>query len=145
MVSTNEEDVRERQLHEEEHELDRRIDLINVVFGAALGGYIGDVLGAESLSGRRGLILALALVILVCLLVAIRNLIHVLRGTHRGSWKLPLGVVVGGLIFFFIIRGDTYLDMSSLVPVVIGWAAAFAVVLSAHLLMLRQSRKDGNG
>jgi hypothetical protein len=132
--------LRERDLHEEERELDRRIDLINVVFGAALGGYIGDVLGAAHLSGHRGLILALALIILVCLLVAIRNLVHVLRGTHRGSWKLPMGVVVGGLIFFFAIRGDTYLDLSSLVPVAIGWAAAFAVVLSSHLLMLRETR-----
>lgn len=143
MVSDD--DLRQRELHEEERELDRRIDLINVVFGAALGGYIGDVLGAQSLSGKRGLILALALVILVCLLVAIRNLIHVVRGTHRGSWKIPLAVVVGGLIFFFVIRGDTYLDVSALVPVVIGWGAAFAVVLSAHLLMLRESRKNGNG
>jgi hypothetical protein len=144
-VVVNEDDVRQRELREEERELDRRIDLINVVFGAALGGYIGDVLGAQSLSGKRGLILALALVILVCLLVAIRNLIHVLRGTHRGSWKLPLGVVAGGLIFFFAIRGDTYLDLSALAPVVVGWVAAFAVVLSAHLLVLRQSRRNGNG
>ena len=127
-------------LREEERELDRRIDLINVIFGAALGGYIGDVLGAAHLDGNRALILALALVILVCLLVAVRNLIHVLRGTHRGSWKLPLGVVVGGIIFFFAIRGDTYLDLSSLAPVAIGWAAAFAVVVSSHLIMLRQAR-----
>jgi hypothetical protein len=51
-----------------------------------------------------------------------------------------MAVVVGGLIFFFVIRGDTYLDLSSLVPVAIGWAAAFAVVLSSHLLMLRETR-----
>lgn len=124
-------------LLQEERELDRRIDLINVVFGAALGGYIGDVLGQEKLSGHRGLILALALVILVCLLVAVRNLVHVLRGTHAGSWKLPLAVVVAGLAFFFIIRGDAYLDLSSLIPVAVGWAAAFAVVLSAHLLAMK--------
>jgi hypothetical protein len=130
----------EADLREEERELDRRIDLINVVFGAALGGYIGDVLGAAHLSGHRGLLLALALVILVCLLVAIRNLIHVLRGTHHGSWKVPLGIVLGGLVFFFAIRGDTYLDLSALLPVAIGWAAAFAVVLSSHLIMLRQAR-----
>ncbi len=132
--------VRERDRAEEEKELDRRIDLINVVFGAALGGYIGDVMGAAHLSGHKGLVLSLALIILVCLLVAIRNLVHVLRGTHHGSWKLPLVVVVAGLAFFFIIRGDAYLDLSSLVPVVIGWAAAFAVVLSSHLLMLRETR-----
>jgi len=132
--------VRDRDLSEEERELDRRIDLINVIFGAALGGYIGDVLGAAHLDGHRGLILALALVILVCLLVAIRNLIHVLRGTHRGSWKLPLAVVAGGVLFFFAIRGDTYLDLSALAPVAIGWGAAFAVVVSSHLLMLREAR-----
>ena len=132
--------AKELDLHQEERELDRRIDLINVIFGAALGGYIGDVIGQQSLTGHRGLVLALALVILVCLLVAIRNLVHVLRGTHRGSWKLPLGIVVAGLIFFFAIRGDTYLDLSALLPVAVGWAAAFAVVLAAHLLMLRQSR-----
>ncbi|MEO6224835.1 MAG: hypothetical protein ABIO80_03155 [Sphingomicrobium sp.] len=132
--------VKERDRAEEEHELDRRIDLINVVFGAALGGYIGDVLGAAHLSGQRGLILALALVILVCLLVAIRNLVHILRGTHHGSWKIPLTIVVGGLAFFFAIRGDAYLDLSALLPVALGWVAAFAVVLASHLLMLREMR-----
>jgi hypothetical protein len=127
-------------LREEERELDRRIDLINVVFGAALGGYIGDVLGADKLEGHRMAVLALSLVILVCLLVAIRNLIHVVRGTHSGSWKLPSAVVVLGVIFFFVIRGDTYLDLSALAPVAIGWAAAFAVVVSSHFIMLKQSK-----
>jgi hypothetical protein len=131
--------VTERERAEQERELDRRIDLINVIFGAALGGYIGDVLGQESLSGHRGLILALALVILVCLLVAIRNLVHVLKGTHKGSWKLPLAVCIGGLVFFYVIRGDTYLDLTALVPVVVGWAAAFAVVISSQFFMFRKS------
>ena len=132
--------VKERDRSHEEQELDRRIDLINVVFGAALGGYIGDVMGSAHISGQKGLILALSLVILVCLLVAIRNIIHVVRGTHHGSWKLPTLVVVAGMAFFFIIRGDTYLDLSALVPVVIGWTAAFAVVLSSHLIMLKETR-----
>ncbi len=134
--------MREPDRRSEEHELDRRIDLINVVFGAALGGYIGDVLGAAHMGPHRGFLLALALVILVCLLVAIRNLIHVLRGTQHGSWKLPLLVVLFGLGFFFAIRGDAYLDLSALLPVAVGWAAAFAVVLSAHLIMLRQMREN---
>jgi hypothetical protein len=134
--------VKEADRAEEEKELDRRIDLINVVFGAALGGYIGDVLGAEHLDGSRMVVLTVSLVILVCLLVAIRNLIHVMRGTHRGSWKLPMAVVVGGVIFFFAIRGDTYLDLSSLLPVALGWVAAFAVVLSSHIFMLRKLRNE---
>jgi hypothetical protein len=132
---------READLRHEEAELDRRIDLINVVFGAALGGYIGDVIGTDKLEPHRLLVLSLALVILVCLLVAIRNLVHLFRGTHRGSYKLPFAVVVGGIIFFYAIRGDTYLDLSALAPVVLGWAAAFAVVLSSHVIMLRQNRK----
>jgi hypothetical protein len=134
--------VKDLDLAEEEKELDRRIDLINVVFGAALGGYIGDVLGAEHLDANRMMVLTVSLVILVCLLVAIRNLIHLWRGTHRGAWQLPMAVVVGGVIFFFAIRGDTYLDLSSLLPVALGWAAAFAVVLSSHILMLRRFRND---
>jgi hypothetical protein len=132
--------VKERNREEEEKELDRRIDLINVIFGAALGGYIGDILGAQHLDAQRMTVLTVSLVILVCLLVAVRNLIHVLRGTHRGSWKLPLGVVVLGIIFFFVIRGDTYLDLSALAPVALGWATAFVVVVSSHLIMLRQAR-----
>jgi hypothetical protein len=132
--------VRERQREEEEKELDRRIDLINVIFGAALGGYIGDVLGQTSLAGIRGLVLALALVILVCLLIAVRNLVHVLRGTHRGSWKIPMLIVFGGLVFFYAIRGDTYLDLTSLLPVAMGWAAAFAVVVSSHFFMARSPK-----
>ena len=132
--------VTEEERREQEKELDRRIDLINVIFGAALGGYIGDVLGQETLDGHRGLLLSLALVILVCLLVAIRNLVHVLKGTHRGSWKIPLSVCVGGLAFFYAIRGDTYLDMRALLPVVIGWAAAFAVVLTSQFFLFREPR-----
>ena len=134
--------VREREREEEEHELDRRIDLINVVFGAALGGYIGDVLGAEHLDAQRALVLSVALIILVCLLVAIRSLVHVLRGTQKGSWKLPVMVMLFGIAFFFLIRGDTYLDLSALAPVAIGWMAAFVVVLSSHLLMIRAAKKE---
>jgi len=130
--------VTERERAEQEKELDRRIDLINVIFGAALGGYIGDVLGQETLDGHRGLLLSLALVILVCLLVAIRNLVHVAKGTHKGSWKIPAGVCLGGLAFFYAIRGDTYLDLKALLPVVLGWAAAFAVVLSSQFFLFRQ-------
>ena len=129
--------VKESERREQEKELDRRIDLINVIFGAALGGYIGDVLGQQTLDGHRGLLLALALVILVCLLVAIRNLVHVLKGTHKGSWKIPFAVCIGGLAFFYAIRGDAYLDLGALVPVVIGWAAAFAVVISAQFFLFR--------
>ena len=132
--------VNEEERRDQEKELDRRIDLINVIFGAALGGYIGDVLGQETLDGHRGLLLSLALVILVCLLVAIRNLVHVLKGTHRGSWKIPLAVCIGGLAFFYAIRGDTYLDMRALLPVVIGWAAAFAVVLASQFFLFREPR-----
>ena len=131
--------VTERERQEAEKELDRRIDLINVIFGAALGGYIGDILGQASLSGHRGLVLALALVILVCLLIAIRNLVHVAKGTHKGSWRLPLAVCVGGLIFFYVIRGDTYLELTALLPVVLGWAAAFAIVMSSQLFLFRKS------
>ena len=130
----------EAERKHEEAELDRRIDLINVIFGAALGGYIGDVLGQESLDGHRGLLLALALVILVCLLVAVRNLVHVLKGTHKGSWKIPLSVCVGGLVFFYAIRGDAYLDLTALIPVAVGWVAAFAVVLSSQIFLFRGSR-----
>ncbi|MGI8706277.1 MAG: hypothetical protein ACR2JJ_10895 [Sphingomicrobium sp.] len=132
--------MKESELRHEEAELDRRIDLINVIFGAALGGYIGDVIGQETLTGHRGLILALALVILVCLLVAIRNLVHVLKGTHSGSWKVPLGVFMGGLVFFYVIRGDTYLDLSALIPVAVGWAAAFAVVIASQMFLFRKLR-----
>jgi len=130
--------VTERERAEQEKELDRRIDLINVIFGAALGGYIGDVLGQETLDGHRGLLLSLALVILVCLLIAVRNLVHVLKGTHKGSWKIPAFVCIGGLAFFYIIRGDTYLDLGALLPVVIGWAAAFAVVISSQFFLFRK-------
>jgi hypothetical protein len=43
-------------------------------------------------------------------------------------------VCIGGLIFFYIIRGDTYLDLTALIPVALGWAAAFAIVVSSHLV-----------
>ena len=132
--------VNESDRRHEEAELDRRIDLINVIFGAALGGYIGDVLGQRGLDGHRGLLLALALVILVCLLVAIRNLVHVLKGTHKGSWKIPLAVCVGGVIFFYGVRGDAHLDLKELLPIAIGWAAAFAVVVASQFFLFRETR-----
>ena len=132
--------VNETERRHEEAELDRRIDLINVIFGAALGGYIGDVLGQQGLDGHRGLLLSLALVILVCLLVAIRNLVHVLKGTQKGSWKIPLAVCIGGLVFFYAIRGDAYLDLKVLMPVAVGWAAAFAVVVASQMFLFRNLR-----
>ena len=40
--------------HNEHAELDRRIDLVNFVFGAALGGYIGVVMTRRDLTGNNG-------------------------------------------------------------------------------------------
>jgi uncharacterized integral membrane protein len=126
------------RLRDEGEELDRRIDLVNVVFGAALGGYIGVVMTQKSLDVHRGLVLSLMLIIVVCLLVAIRNILHVLRGTKSGSWKLPAGIMLLGMIFFYFVRGDTYLDISVLVPIAIGWIFAFVVVVSAHVIVLKE-------
>jgi len=118
----------------EAEELDRRIDLVNVVFGAALGGYIGVVMTRKDLTLDHSIVLTLVLLITVCLLVAIRNILHIWRGTTSGTWKLPLLVVVLGVSFFAYIRGDTYLDLSVLVPIFIGWVMAFAVVVTAHVI-----------
>jgi hypothetical protein len=126
------------RLRDEGEELDRRIDLVNVVFGAALGGYIGVVMTQKSLDVHRGLVLSLMLIIVVCLLVAIRNILHVLRGTKSGSWKLPASIMLLGMIFFYFVRGDTYLDISVLVPIAIGWIFAFVVVVSAHVIVLKE-------
>ena len=125
------------QLKEEGEELDRRIDLVNVVFGAALGGYIGVVMTRKTMTSGHEIVLALALIIVVCLLVAIRNLLHVLRGTKSGTWKLPAIVLVLGIGFFVYIRGDAYLDLGVLIPIFIGWVAAFAVVVSAHVIVCK--------
>jgi hypothetical protein len=126
------------RLRDEGEELDRRIDLVNVVFGAALGGYIGVVMTQKSLDVHRGLVLSLMLIIVVCLLVAIRNILHVLRGTKSGSWKLPASIMLLGMVFFYFVRGDTYLDISVLVPIAIGWIFAFVVVVSAHVIVLKE-------
>jgi hypothetical protein len=126
------------RLHEEGEELDRRIDLVNVVFGAALGGYIGVVMTQKSLDVHRGLVLSLMLIIVVCLLVAIRNILHVLRGTKSGSWKLPASIMLLGMVFFYFVRGDTYLDISVLVPIAVGWIFAFVVVVSAHVIVTKE-------
>lgn len=126
------------RLHDEGEELDRRIDLVNVVFGAALGGYIGVVMTQRDLDVYRGLVLSLLLIIVVCMLVAIRNLIHILRGTRSGSWKLPLVIFFLALAFFALIRGDTYLDMTVLIPIAIGWLFAFVVVVSSHVIVCKE-------
>ena len=126
------------QLHDEGEELDRRIDLVNVVFGAALGGYIGVVMTQRNLDVYRGLVLSLLLIIVVCMLVAIRNIIHILRGTRSGSWKVPALIFVLALAFFAMIRGDTYLDMTVLVPIVIGWLFAFVVIVSSHVIVCKE-------
>ena len=126
------------RLHEEGEELDRRIDLVNVVFGAALGGYIGVVMTQRNLDVYRGLVLSILLVIVVCLLVAIRNIIHILRGTRSGSWKVPAVIFALALIFFALIRGDTYLDISVLLPICIGWIFAFVVVVASHVMVCRE-------
>jgi hypothetical protein len=126
------------RLHDEGEELDRRIDLVNVVFGAALGGYIGVVMTQRDLDVYRGLVLSVLLIIVVCMLVAIRNVIHILRGTKSGSWKVPAGIFVLALTFFGSIRGDTYLDMSVLIPIAIGWLFAFVVVVSSHVIICKE-------
>ena len=115
-------------------ELDRRIDLVNVVFGAALGGYIGVVMTRRDLTIEHSVVLCIVLLITVCLLVAIRSIVHIWRGTSRGTWKLPMAVVVLGAVFFAGLRGDTYLDLAVLVPIFIGWVFAFIVVVSAHVI-----------
>ena len=126
------------RLHDEGEELDRRIDLVNVVFGAALGGYIGVVMTQRDLDVYRGLVLSLLLIIVVCMLVAIRNIIHILRGTRSGSWKVPALIFILALAFFGLIRGDTYLDMTVLVPIVIGWLFAFVVIVSSHVIVCKE-------
>lgn len=126
------------RLHEEGEELDRRIDLVNVVFGAALGGYIGVVMTQRNLDVYRGLVLSVLLIIVVCMLVAIRNIIHILRGTRTGSWKLPALIFLMAVVFFGLIRGDTYLDMTVLVPIVIGWLFAFVVIVSSHVIVCKE-------
>lgn len=135
--------VRERTRAEEEKELDRRIDLVNVVFGAALGGYIGVVMTRENLTLNHSIVLTLVLVITVCLLVAIRNILHLWRGTKSGTWKLPLLVLALGLGFFAYVRGDNYLDLAVLIPIFIGWAFAFVVVVSAHAVAGAMVGDDG--
>ena len=126
------------RLQDEGEELDRRIDLVNVVFGAALGGYIGVVMTQRDLDVYRGLVLSLLLIIVVCMLVAIRNLIHILRGTRSGSWKVPALIFVLALVFFALIRGDTYLDIAVLLPITIGWIFAFIVVVSSHVMVCKE-------
>jgi hypothetical protein len=126
------------RLHDAGEELDRRIDLVNVVFGAALGGYIGVVMTQRDLDVYRGLVLSILLIIVVCMLVAIRNVIHILRGTKSGSWKVPAGIFVLALTFFGSIRGDTYLDISVLIPIAIGWLFAFVVVVSSHVIICKE-------
>lgn len=130
------------RLHEEGEELDRRIDLVNVVFGAALGGYIGVVMTQRDLDVYRGFVLSLVLIIVVCMLVAIRNLIHILRGTRSGSWKIPAVMFLLALAFFALIRGDTYLDVEVLVPIAIGWLFAFVVVISSHVIICKETENE---
>ncbi len=124
-------------------ELDRRIDLVNVVFGAALGGYIGVVMTRADLTLNHSIVLTLVLVITVCLLVAIRTILHLWRGTQSGTWKLPLLVFLLGMGFFTYVRGDYYLDLAVLIPIFIGWVSAFAIVISAHILVSKKYEQDG--
>jgi len=130
------------RLREEGEELDRRIDLVNVVFGAALGGYIGVVMTQRDLDAYRGLVLSLVLIIVVCLLVAVRNLIHVLRGTKSGSWRIPVLIFGLATVFFAAIRGDTYLDIGVLLPIAIGWLFAFVIVVSSHAILCKDAKHE---
>jgi ABC-type amino acid transport system permease subunit len=129
--------------HNEASELDRRIDLVNVVFGAALGGYIGVVMTRRDLTLEHSIVLCIVLLITVCLLVAIRSILHIWRGTSRGTWKLPMLVVALGIVFFAGLRGDTYLDLAVLIPIFIGWVIAFGVVVSAHVIFSKEVDHGG--
>ena len=120
-------------------ELDRRIDLVNVVFGAALGGYIGVVMTRRDLTLEHSIVLCIVLLITVCLLVAIRSIVHIWRGTSRGTWKLPMLVVLLGALFFAGLRGDSFLDLAVLIPIFIAWVIAFGVVVSAHVIFCKEA------
>ncbi len=124
--------------HSEGVELDRRIDLVNVVFGAALGGYIGVVMTRRDLTLEHSIVLCIVLLMTVCLLVAIRSILHIWRGTSQGTWKLPMLVVLLGAIFFAGLRGDSYLDLAVLIPIFIGWVMSFGVVVSAHVIFSKE-------
>ena len=130
------------RLHEEGEELDRRIDLVNVVFGAALGGYIGVVMTQRDLDVYRGLVLSLLLIIVVCMLVAIRNLIHILRGTRSGSWKIAGGDFPPRAR---LLRIDPRRHLSrrrGAVPIAIGWLFAFVVVVSSHVIICKETENE---
>ena len=127
------------RLHDEGEELDRRIDLVNVVFGAALGGYIGVVMTParpRCLSGPRAVDPA-----------DHRRLhagcdpqrySHPARNPVGNAGKFPTVIFVLALIFFALIRGDTYLDISVLLPISIGWIFAFIVVVASHVMVCRE-------
>lgn len=126
------------RLTNERAELDRRIDLVNVVFGAALGGYVGVVMTRRDLSLDHSIVLTIVLIVAVCLLVACRNLLHVIHGTKTGSWILPAVVMTLGIGAFLWMRGDSYLDFAVLAPIGIGWVVAFIVVALAHVVVEKE-------
>ncbi len=122
-------------------ELDVRIDIVNVVFGAALGGYIGVVMTRGTMDIHRSIVLSIALFVIVSMLVAMRSLLHVLRGTRLGSWKPSLAVCVAGLFLFFLMRSNSYLDMGVLVPISIAWLLAIVAVVVAHVVAYNRLEK----
>ena len=127
--------------HEEGEELDRRIDLVNVVFGAALGGYIGVVMTRKDLTLNHSIVLALVLlIIVVCLLVAIRNILHVLARHHVGDVEAAAGGRGARRRLLRRTSAATPISTSRCwSPIFIGWVIAFAVVVSAHVIVCKET------
>ena len=80
--------------HSEGVELDRRIDLVNVVFGAALGGYIGVVMTRRDLTLEHSIVLCIVLLMTVCLLVALNVLIWIVSP----DWAVRIVFVMVSLL-----------------------------------------------
>ena len=78
-------------------EIDRAFDLANMVFGAALGAYVGVVVATTGIPVGKVWWLTLGLVGLSMMLNGVRTIAHLLRGTHSGPVWAAIVSAVGGL------------------------------------------------
>jgi uncharacterized membrane protein YhhN len=124
----------------EEQEVDRRFDVINLVFGAALGAYVGIVLAKPGIRLSEIAGLTIFLVSLASGLQAIRTLLHVTRGTQTSPiWASVVSTAATAIVAFFVFYKNNF-NLTVIVALLIGWVAALSTAFVVSWMRKRDDR-----
>lgn len=118
----------------EAQEIDRAFDLCNMIFGAALGGYVGVIIASANLQVGQIWWLCGALVPLGLALFAARELAQILRGAHGGSILINMGNLAWGSMLSLMGFSKSGFRVDVIAAIVVSWLLMLTVLLGMHVL-----------